>query len=68
MRNPIYGGLVGEMAKHGDTLKTIADLLGLSVPSVWSRFAGKKDWEISEIETICKHYGKTYEELFKKGE
>ena len=66
MRNPIYPDLVGEMAKHGDTLKTIAKLLDLTVPSIWSRFAGKKDWTISEIETICDHYGKSYDDLFKR--
>ena len=66
MRNPIYPGLVGEMAKYGDTLKTIAKLLGLSVPSIWSRFAGKKDWTIGEIEKICNFYEKDFYELFSK--
>lgn len=66
MRNPIYPGLVGEMAKHGDKLQTIAELIGLTVPSVWRRMNGKKDWTISEVEKICEYYNKGYYELFEK--
>lgn len=60
-----YPGLVSEMAKKGETQKTIAEMLGLTVPSVCRRFRGKKDWTIGEIEKICEHYGKDYYELFK---
>lgn len=60
-----FPGLVSEMAKHGDTQKDIAELLELSVPSISSRFRGKKDWTIGEIEKICKRYSKDYYQLFK---
>ena len=60
-----YPGLVSEMAKKGETQKTIAELLGLSIPSISSRFRGKKDWSIGEIEKLCNYYGKDYYELFK---
>lgn len=63
-----YPELVAEMAKHGDTQKTIAKLLGISNVSVCRRFSGKKEWSISEVDKICEHYNKNYYELFKKGE
>lgn len=65
MRIIRYPGLVSEMAKRGETQKNIAELLGLSIPSISSRFRGKKDWSIGEIEKLCNYYGKDYYELFK---
>lgn len=67
MEKILYPGLVGEMAKHGETQKTIAQLIGITNSSVCRRFKGKKDWTISEIDKICEHYKKDYYELFKKG-
>ena len=58
--------LAGEMAKHGDTQKSIAKLLDLSIPSFSRRLSGEVDWSIGEIETLCKHYKKDYYELFKR--
>lgn len=60
-----YPGLVAEMARRGDTQKTICKLLGLTISNVSRRFSGKVDWSISEIEKICEYYGKDYYELFK---
>ena len=66
MKKVKYPELAGEMAKHGDTQKTIAKLLDLSIPSFSRRLSGEVDWSIGEIETLCKHYKKDYYELFKK--
>ena len=61
-----YPGLVAEMAKHGDTQRTIAKLLGITSPNISTRFSGKVEWSISEIDKICEYYGKDYNELFKR--
>lgn len=60
-----FPGLVAEMARNGDNQKTIAKLLGITSPNISTRFSGKVDWSISEIEKICDFYKKSYEELFK---
>ena len=60
-----YPGLVSEMAKRGDTLKNLAELLNVSEASISRRLAGKIDWSIGEIEDICNHYQKDYYQLFK---
>lgn len=65
MKKIKYPGLVSEMARCGDTQKTISKLIGRTVSNVCLRFTGKKEWTIGEIEKICDYYGKTYEELFK---
>ena len=66
MKKIKYPELAGEMAKHGDTQKSIAKLLDLSIPSFSRRLSGEVDWSIGEIETLCKHYKKDYYELFKR--
>ena len=66
MKKIIYPGLVGEMAKRGDTQEVLAKLLGLPRESISRRLSGKIEWSISEIDKICEHYGKDYYELFKK--
>ena len=68
MRKILYPELVGEMARHGDTQISLAKLIGITNSSVCRRFKGKTDWKNSEIDKICEHYGKNYNELFKKGE
>ncbi len=61
-----YPELMGEMAKHGDTQRALAKILGITYSSVWRRLTGQKEWTISEVDKICEHYGKDYYELFKK--
>lgn len=67
MKKIKYPDLVGEMAKHGDTQKSLATILGITYASVCRRLSGKTEFTISEIEKICEHYKKDYYELFKKG-
>lgn len=64
----LFSGLLAEMAKYGDDQNSIADLLGLGSSAVSRRFSGEVDWSISEIDTICYYYGKSYYELFANGE
>ena len=66
MKEVKYPNLVGEMARHGDTQRTIADLLNTSYNSIWRRLTGRTEWTISEIDILCEHYKKSYDELFKK--
>lgn len=68
MKKILYLDLVGEIARHGETQKSLAKLLGLTPQSIGFKLAGKSDWSISEIEKICKHYNKNYYELFKRSE
>lgn len=65
MKKVKYPELAGEMAKRGDTQKSLATLLGITYASVCRRLSGKSEWTISEVEKICEHYGKNYYELFK---
>lgn len=64
MNNILFPNLVAEMAKRGETKKSIAKLLGVSNPTVSRKFSGKLNWNMSEIEILCKHFNKDYYELF----
>lgn len=66
MKKVKYPELTGEMAKHGDTQKDVAKLLGITYASVSRRLSGEIQWTIGDIEKLCKHYNKDYYELFKK--
>ena len=68
MKKILYTELVGEMAKHGDTEQSIADLLGMTYSSVSRRLAGRTQWNIDEIDKLCEYYDKNYYELFKKND
>lgn len=65
MKKILYPGLVAEMAKHGDTQKTLGKLIGVNDTNLGRRLNGKTEWSISEIEKICEYYQKDYYELFK---
>ena len=61
----LFPNLAAEMARNGDTLETIAELLGVSIPAVSRRLNGVVSWTIHDIDKICRHYSMSYEELFK---
>lgn len=63
-----YVDLFIQMKRNGDTQKSIAKAIGISQQSISNKLAGKSEWTKSEIDNICKHYNKTYEELFKEYE
>ena len=66
--NVRYPELLAEMGRNGESKTDIAKLLGLSKPTISSRFLGRSEWRNSEIETLCVHYNRDYFELFKKKE
>lgn len=66
MKKIEYPQLAGEMAKHGDTQKSLGILLGITYASVCRRMSGRTEWTISEIDKLCEYYHKNYDELFKK--
>lgn len=54
-----------EMARNGDTNKSLGEIIGLSESQVSCKLHGKYEWTLSEIEKICIYYGKDFYELFK---
>ena len=66
MKKIIYPELVGEIAKRGESNRSIAKLLGITDVSVGRKLSEKSEWTISEIEKLCDFFGKDYYELFKK--
>lgn len=68
MKKLKYPELLGEMAKNGDTQRSLATILGITYSSVSRRMTGRSKFTIDEIDKICKHYNKSYDELFKKKE
>jgi len=66
MKKVTYPQLLAEISKNGDLQKDIADLLSIGESTVCRKVNGKADWKISEIKTLCRHYGKTFEVLFSE--
>ena len=66
MKKKMYPELAVEMVRHGETQRTLADLIGTSYNAIWRRLTGRTEWTISEIDILCEHYKKSYDELFKK--
>lgn len=61
----LFPELEAEMARHGDRLEELANVLERSIPAVSRRMNGAVPWSIHDIDAICRHYNKSYEELFK---
>lgn len=66
MRKVIYPELVAEIAKSGEMQKDIAALLTIRESTVSRKIKGLSEWTMPEIATLCRHYGKSFEELFTK--
>lgn len=61
----LFPELEAEMARHGDRLEELANVLERSIPAVSRRMNGAVPWSIHDIDAICRYYNKSYEELFK---
>ena len=66
MKKIKYPNLIGEMARRGETQRSLAKLLELHVNSLHKRLSGEIEWSISEIDKLCEYFGKDYYELFKR--
>lgn len=56
------------LSRHGLTQQRLADLLGLSQPSVFRKLRGLNEWKLSEIHLLLAHLqeteaGLTFEQL-----
>lgn len=65
MKEVKYPSLVAEIARHGEYQKTLAKLLGTTNASLSRKLSGITQWKKEDIDKICEHYNKSYEELFK---
>ena len=62
----LYFTLQLEMLRKGETQTDLAKLIGITQETVSNKLTGKTQWNIGEIDTLCKHYNKNYYELFDK--
>lgn len=66
VKKVFYPNLRAEMARHGDTLETLAKELDISVSSLSRRLSGEIGWSIDEANILCKRYQTPFEILFVK--
>ena len=62
-----YRNIIGEMARHGDNLKTLSAKLGMSYQTLSARLQGKRNFELPEIYTLLRLYDQPLEVLFADG-
>ena len=63
-----YRNLIAEMARHGDTLKSLSQKLGMSYQTLSARLQGKRNFELPEIYALLQIYEQPLEVLFKVSE
>lgn len=61
-----YSKLTEEMKNSKATQKYLSEILGITDVSFRKKLAGKTDWTIGEIETLCDYFKRDYYELFGK--
>ncbi len=59
-----YRNLLGEMARHGDNLKTLSAKLGMNYQTLSARLQGKRNFELPEIYALLRLYNQPLEVLF----
>ncbi len=64
----IYPGLRAEMSYHNEDTEDLSKLLNISADTTRRRLRGKKEFDLSECQTLMDHYDRTFEELFGKAE
>ena len=60
-----YPGLLAEMARNGETGKALSKKLNITEAQFSRKINGLTKWNLTEVNKICEHFKKTYEELFK---
>lgn len=66
MKKVLYPELRAQIARCGEMQKDIAALLSVGKSTVHRKMEGQSEWNLSEINILCKHYGKPFEFLFSK--
>ena len=62
----IYTNIIIEMFKKHENQNDLSKALEMSKNALVNKLKGRTDWTISEIDKLCKHYGKDYYYLFHK--
>lgn len=63
-RKKIYPEISGELFKRNETYEEFGKAIGLTKSAVARRMTGVVKWQIDEIYSVCKHFGKDFYELF----
>lgn len=66
VKKVLYPNLRAEMARRGDTLQDLKELLDLSEGAISRRLSGITGWSIEEANVLCKRYDVPFEILFVK--
>lgn len=66
-RQLLFPNLRAEMARKGNTIEDIGKVVGISYSTIKARFAGRSDWTLGEVETLCDYFKKDFYELFERG-
>lgn len=61
-----FPNLRAEMARRGDRLEDVANVLNISVPSLSRRLSNEIAFDVNEIDILCKRYQVPFETLFVK--
>ena len=59
-----FANLRAKMARHGVSNKHLAEILGVSVVTIRSRFSGKSKWTIDDANTLAKYFDSNIDYLF----
>jgi len=66
MRAYKYSNLVKIMKQTKESQRSLCKIIGINENSIRNKLAGRTDWTIGEIETLCDYFKKDYYELFGK--
>lgn len=61
-----YSRIIMELYNREETQKELGIILGISSVAFRKKMLGEIQWKKREIDTLCKHFNLTYEELFKE--
>lgn len=64
----VYSNIIKALESEHETQRKVANILGITDVALRFKLSAKYEWTIGEIETLCKHFKKSYYELFKKDE
>ena len=68
MKKAKYPVIREELAKRGQTLKDLEDVLHIDRTNIGLRIRGKRDWTIGEVKDLCRYFNKDFWDLFEEEE